>query len=411
MKEFDIRAYGAVGDGVTLNTAAIQAAIDACVAAGGGRVLIAEGTYMTGSVTLGSGVELHLTCDGTLLGSPRCEDYPEKPQLKHIKDSYDLPRHRNACMIFAEECENISITGMGTIDCNGTYFVEKSDAWKGWNYLRIDAPTPPRVVFFTGCRNIRVENVAMVNQPSGWSYWIHDCRYVVFDKCRIYAEVQYPNNDGIHINSSTDVTIANCSITCGDDCIVVRANNRSLPENKVCERVTVTNCNLTSYSAGIRVGWVNDGVIRNCCFSNIVMTDTSVGIAIALPKFHEEMADRGREDTLVENLSFSNIVMDQIYGRPIRIFVHPLPETRCAGICNLEFSHIQSRGLEFPLLIGRENCKLKNIRFSDCSFHKVSDEELPDYHHHGAACWDRKTEMPMLKHTENIAFHNTDFYG
>ena len=408
MREFDIRQYGAVGDGVTLNTASIQAAIDACVAAGGGRVVFASGTYMTGSIVLGSGVDLHIEQDAVLLGSPRCEDYPEKENLKHV-DSYGLPRHRNAALIFAEECQNLSITGMGTIDCNGTSFVEKSEAWKGWNYRRIDAPTPPRVVFFAGCKNIRVEDVTMVNQPSGWSYWIHDCQYVSFDKCKIFAEVQYPNNDGIHINSSTDVTISNCNITCGDDCIIVRANNRSLAEKKVCERVTVTNCNLTSYSAGIRIGWLNDGVIRNCSFSNMVMTNTSVGIAISLPKFKEELPDRGIEDTLVENLTFNNIIMDQIYGRPVKIVVNPVPETRCEAIRNIYFSNIHSRGLEFPHLSGREGCKLRNIRFSDCTFEKLPETALPEYNHHGAACWDRKTEKPVVAHAENVVFHNTEF--
>ena len=95
----------------------------------------------------------------------------------------------------------------------------------------------------------------MVNQPAGWSYWIHDCDYVAFDRVKIFAEVEYPNNDGIHINSSRNVTISNCDITCGDDSIIVRANNASLAENKVCEKVCVTNCNLTSYSGGIRIGW------------------------------------------------------------------------------------------------------------------------------------------------------------
>ena len=109
----------------------------------------------------------------------------------------------------------------------------------------------------------------MQNQPSGWSYWIHDCDYVSFNKCKIIANVQYPNNDGIHINSSRNVTVSNCDISCGDDCIIVRANNLSLAENKVCEKVTVTNCNLTSYANGIRIGWMGDGVIRNCSFSNI----------------------------------------------------------------------------------------------------------------------------------------------
>ena len=405
---YDVRNYGAVGDGKTLNTAAIQKAIDDCASKNGGTVLLEDGTYMTGSIVLRSNVNLHIEQNAVLLGSPNCGDYPEKQNLKHVI-SENLPRTRNASMIFAEECENISITGMGKIDCNGTRFVrEKQGEWTGWRFERIDAPTPPRVVFFAGCRNIKIEDITMLNQPSGWSYWIHDCDYVVFDKCKILAEVRYPNNDGIHINSSRNVTISNCDIVTGDDCIVVRANNRSLAENKVCEKVTVTNCNLTSYSGGIRIGWISDGVIKNCAFSNLVMTDTVIGISIVLPDF-SKVPDRGREDTLIENLLFNNIVMDKIYGRPIKIYIGQTDGTRCEAIRNIYFSKVVASGLEFPYLCGRKDNKIRNIYFNDCRFECLSDEELPNFRQHGAADWDRSHGVPIFDNIENIVFNNTNF--
>ena len=404
----DVRNYGAVGDGKTLNTAAIQKAIDDCASKNGGTVLLEDGTYMTGSIILRSNVNLHIEQNAVLLGSPNCGDYPEKQNLKHVI-SENLPRTRNASMIFAEECENISITGMGKIDCNGTRFVrEKQGEWTGWRFERIDAPTPPRVVFFAGCRNIKIEDITMLNQPSGWSYWIHDCDYVVFDKCKILAEVRYPNNDGIHINSSRNVTVSNCDIVTGDDCIVVRANNRSLAENKVCEKVTVTNCNLTSYSGGIRIGWISDGVIKNCTFSNLVMTDTVIGISIVLPDF-SKVPDRGREDTLIENLLFNNIVMDKIYGRPIKIYIGQTDGTRCEAIRNIYFSKVVASGLEFPYLCGRKDNKIRNIYFNDCRFECLSDEELPNFRQHGAADWDRSHGVPIFDNIENIVFNNTNF--
>ncbi len=405
---YDVRNYGAVGDGKTLNTAAIQKAIDDCASKNGGTVLLEDGTYMTGSIVLRSNVNLHIEQNAVLLGSPNCGDYPEKQNLKHVI-SENLPRTRNASMIFAEECENISITGMGKSDCNGTRFVrEKQGEWTGWRFERIDAPTPPRVVFFAGCRNIKIEDITMLNQPSGWSYWIHDCDYVVFDKCKILAEVRYPNNDGIHINSSRNVTVSNCDIVTGDDCIVVRANNRSLAENKVCEKVTVTNCNLTSYSGGIRIGWISDGVIKNCTFSNLVMTDTVIGISIVLPDF-SKVPDRGREDTLIENLLFNNIVMDKIYGRPIKIYIGQTDGTRCEAIRNIYFSKVVASGLEFPYLCGRKDNKIRNIYFNDCRFECLSDEELPNFRQHGAADWDRSHGVPIFDNIENIVFNNTNF--
>ncbi len=411
---YNIKDFGAVADAQTLNNNSIQAAIDACFENGGGRVLVEGGVYMFSTLTMRSNVELHIAANATLLGSPRCEDYIKREGVKHVNSEL-LPRWKNTCYIFCEESENIAITGQGKIDCNGQSFVRPATKKHLWQYERIDAPTPPRVVFFTGCKNIKVEDVTMINQPSGWSYWIHDCDYVTFDKVTIVADVEYPNNDGIHINSSRNVNISNCNITCGDDCIVVRANNVSLPENKVCERVTVTNCNLTSYASGIRIAWKNDGTIRNCVFSNIVVTDTSVGIAIDLPafKFNPELmytSDMGREATLVENLSFNNIIMDGIYGPPISIVIENSESTLVEAIRNIYFSNIHAKGPCGLLINGRESNHIDSVRFSDCTF------EITDYspfggktHHGGQNTIKNHGSYPKLNYCDRVIFNNVEF--
>ncbi len=407
---------GAVPDKTTLNTKIIQKAIDDCAQSGGGKVIISGGSYLTGSIVLKSNVNLHLEADGVLLGSPNCEDYPEKENLKHVDTSL-LPRWRNACLIYAEECENISITGNGTIDCNGHSFVRRSESSsRRWDYERIDAPTPPRVVFFAGCKNIKIEDVTMVNQPAGWSYWISDCDYVTFDKIKIIANVNYPNNDGIHINCSRNVSVSNCHITCGDDCLVVRANSVALKENKICEKVVVTNCNLTSYSGGIRIGWLNDGVIKNCTFSNIVMTDTSVGISIILPyimpdKNNMASADIGREATHIENLLFNNIMMDKTASNPLKIMIYDNPFVKCAAIKNIYFSNLHTSGPELPMIIGRKNCKIKNIYFNDCSFEMTDGTEFENLATHGACTHTDNGFYPMnMRYVENVSFQNTQFH-
>lgn len=169
---YHIKDFGAIPDGRTLNTEAIQRTIDACYQNGGGQVLVEGGVYMFGTIVLRSNVELHVAANATLLGSPRVEDYPERTDLKHVNSA--LPRGRNACYIYCEESENVSITGMGKIDCNGKHFVKPVENPTSWVYTRIDAPTPPRVVFFAGCRNVKITDLTMINQPAGWSYWIHD---------------------------------------------------------------------------------------------------------------------------------------------------------------------------------------------------------------------------------------------
>jgi polygalacturonase len=353
---------------------------------------------------------LHIAQNAVLLGSPNVEDFPEKEGLKHV-DTPLLPRARNACFIFAEECENIALTGQGTIDCNGHRFVYyEGDEATGWVYERINAPTPPRVVFFTGCKNIKIEDVTMVNQPAGWSYWIHDCDIVTIDKIKIFANVDYPNNDGIHINCSRNVTVSNCNITCGDDCIIVRANSVSLKENKVCEKVSVTNCNLTSYSGGIRVGWINDGVIRNCVFSNLVMTDTTVGISIFVPNgSRPQLTDVGREETVIENLSFNNITMHRICSEPIKVHLLENEHSHIKCVRNLYFSNIHASGPHFCTLVGKEDCPLENIRFSDCDFEITDGAEFNNAMRHGATSFLPGYEPMHVRHVKGWKVNNVEW--
>ena len=421
---FNVKDFGAKGDGITLNTNAIQSAIDACHKEGGGTVVIENGTYKTGKIFMRSNVNLHIDINAVLLGSENTDDFPESSdeEASHITTD-NLPRWRNSCLIFANECENISITGMGKIDCNGENFIYlKENCTSGWKYARKNLPTPPRVVFFTGCNNVLIQDVTMVNQPAGWSYWIHDCDYVKIDGLKIFADVNYPNNDGIHINCSRNVTISNCDITCGDDAIIVRANSKSLKENKVCEKVTVTNCNLTSYSGGIRLGWYNDGVIRNCVFSNIVMTDTTNGINIVLPFLNQDkpktfensgMADIGREDTLIENISFNNIIMDKIRQRPVRIFVSKNPDVRLEGIRNISFTNLRATSVAYPEIVGREDMKIKNISFCDCTFERISPDVFDNFMFHGTCSYleeDLKTASYMhMENASNVTVNNTRF--
>ncbi len=409
---FDIRDYGAINDGVTLCTEAIQAAIDACAEAGGGRVLIEGGKYLTGSLTLRSFVELHLAANAILQASTNTDHFPERADVKHVDTAF-LPRARNASILFAEEAEGIAITGQGIIDCGGDAYMRPIE--KSWMpYARIDAPTPPRVVFFTGCRNIKVCDITMRNQPAGWSYWIHDCDFVTFDSVKIDARLDYPNNDGIHVNCSRNVTISNCMISCADDCIVVRANSISLKENKPCEKVVVTNCTLTTWCNAIRIGWINDGTIRNCTFSNLTITDSGCGIGIVLPeRGATRLLDEGREATLVENLTFDNIIFDRGRCTPVWISVHENPVVKCDAIRNIYFSNMHCRSMEFPFISGRKANPLKNIQFSNCTFEKYPISMLPENYRYGVrgqTVFGKPWGNPLvMRYAENIGFHNTSF--
>ena len=392
--DFDVRRYGAKGDGVKMDTPAIQKAIDACSKAGGGRVVLSDGVFLTGPIQLKDGVDLHLERTARLLASPRIEDFPEWQDVKHVV-SENLARSRNACVIFADEARDIAITGEGTIDGNGTYHVRKKDKpdENGWEYERVYemSKSLPRMVFFTGCSDVLIRDVTMVNQPAGWGYWIHDCDRVSIRGLKILSELRYPNNDGIHLNCCRDVTVSDCQIQTGDDCIVLRANSRSLRENKPTERAVISNCVLRSRACGVRVGWRNDGVIRNCVVSNLVITQSKIGIGIQLP-FRKPNPDYGREATRIENLLFSDIRMEDCFFHPIYADIFDGPETQVEAVRNLRFSNIHSDGPTLPHFHGRAGCPLRDFVFENCSFAGGAPEK-----------------DGMFRFTEGFIFNNCHF--
>ena len=386
--DFKVRDFGAKGDGKTKDTAALQSAIDECSAKGGGRVVLSDGVFLSGAFQLKSGVELRLEKGARLLASPDIADFPEWKDAKHVIGG-NCPRGRNASFIFADECENIAITGEGVIDGNGeTHVRRKTDPnWTGWEFERIRPmnKTLPRVVFLAGCRNVRLEGISLVNGPAGWGFWINDCDSVKVSGLTIRSDVRYPNNDGLHVNCSRDVDISDCDIECGDDALIIRANSRSLKENKPCERVHVRDCRVRSWASGIRVAWRCDGVIRDCSFRRIKMRDTVNGIDIVMPRVLDPY-DYGREATQIENILFEDIEMDGLYAHPLDVKVEGNPETtRVDFVRNITLRRVKATGLELPNIIGRKDAPIRDFLFEDCSFRKVSDEVLPGWERHGCA--------------------------
>lgn len=391
-KDFDVRSFGAKGDGKTKDTAAIQAAIEACHTYGGGRVVLEHGTYLTAPITLKGGVDLHVDVSARLLGSPDLADYPNRTDIRHL-DLEHTPRKRNTALIYAEECGDIALSGRGTIDANGAAFVraKEGDDWTGYPFERkVDKmKSLPRVVCFAGCRDVTVTDVTLTGLPSGWGYWINDCDFVHFSRAKVLADVRFPNNDGIHLNCCRDVTISDCLLETGDDSIVVRANSAMLKENRPCERVTVVNCTLKAWCSGIRLAWVNDGVIRNCVFSNLVMYDCTKGIAIQTNGVTP--LDCGREPTFIENITFSNIVMDRVYTHPLMVEATDDPATLVKAVRDIRFSHVHARSVFKPYFSGRAAAPYENFRFDNCTFDLVDPKTLPvRIDRHGCSAWNMK---------------------
>jgi polygalacturonase len=302
---FDVREFGAKGDGATLNTPALQTAIDAAAEAGGGVVWLPPGTFRTGGLELKSNVTLHLEGGATLLGSAQLADYAPHPGPPSNCDAND--RH----LIFAEGAENIAITGLGTIDGQGSAFWERrgrpavapEDLWAdviAWDLKPVgDNHRPSPMVELVACRNVRVQDVTLRNSP-GWTLRPINCDTVVIRGVRIRNPIDGPNTDGIDPTGSQNVLIADCDIDTGDDAICLKSENHYGDEVRLSRNITITNCVLTTCCNGFKIGTSTRGGFENITFSNSVIYSREVpynqrviaGLAI-------EVVDGGWIDGLV----------------------------------------------------------------------------------------------------------------
>lgn len=268
--------YGAIGDGRMNCTSAIQAAVDACAASGGGRVTIPAGTYISGTIWLRSHVELHLAQAAVLKASTNLDDYNELDAYEQNSTSQReqwVGKH----LILAVECEDVAISGNGTMDGSGDYFFAEPRFLHKFHWIYGQAFAkdqeklrPGQLVCFIECQNVRVENVTLRNITC-WGYFFHGCDVVNVHGIRVFNELYYSNTDGIDIDCCSRVTVSDCIIDTGDDGITLRGNNQKLKnKDKVCEFITITNCVLGSCCCGFRFG-VGDGVIRHVQISNITM--------------------------------------------------------------------------------------------------------------------------------------------
>jgi Glycosyl hydrolases family 28 len=284
---YNVRDFGANGDGTTIDTIAVQSAIDACNKDKGGTVLVPAGDFVVGTLELKSNVTLHLAAQGRLLGSANIE---------HYKAGKDIPpSNGNIVMISAANAENISIEGPGTIDGNGAkFFTGKGDNTGPGQNSAQGYFQRPHLLIFHRCRNLVIKNVFLTASAYHCTR-ILQCSQVHLDGVRIYNRVNL-NNDGFHINSSQYVHIINCDVLCQDDACALFGSNKF---------VTVTNCTFSTRWSVFRFG---GGEAENITISNCVIYET-YGCPIKM-----RCGARSR----FENITFSNLIMKDVTG-PISI--------------------------------------------------------------------------------------------
>lgn len=292
MRSYVITDFGAISDGQTLATEAIQKAIQAAVEAGGGRVEVPGGTYKTGSIRLASQIELHLQPGAVLSFSDNPEDYP-------IVDSRweGVTRAVHASCIYGEDLENIAVTGTGKLEGNGQlWWDKKRNRPEELSYPR------PKLISFERSNKVLLRDLQLVNSPC-WTVNPIGCQNVTVDNLSILNPADSPNTDGVNPESCQNVRISNCQIDVGDDCIAIKAGTEGTVERIPCENITITNCTMVHGHGGVVIGSEMSGDIRNVTISNCVFQQTDRGIRLK--------SRRGRGG-IVEDIRISNVVMDEV---------------------------------------------------------------------------------------------------
>jgi hypothetical protein len=365
---YNVRDHGARGDGASLDTAAIQAAVDACHGAGGGTVWTPPGRYLTGTIRLLDNVTLHLEPGAVLLGSTNLDDYPPIPgEYRSYTDNYT-----DKSLIRADGAQNIAITGKGIIDGQGAAFT-------GEYKVR------PYMIRFVECRDITMRDVTL-QHGAMWTVHFLACEAVNVDAVTIRSRCN-KNNDGLDIDSCRNVRVSNCDISSGDDAIVLKSTSA-----RSCELVTINNCVLSTAGNALKMGTESNGGFQHVAISNCVIYDTNIaGIAL-------EIVDGGVMDGVV----ISNIAMKNVNG-PIFIRLgnraRPYQEgmdkpgigaLRNVTISNIEAVGANNVGCSITGLPGHpvENVTLDNIRISfegggtaDQAFREIPEQEdkYPEY--------------------------------
>jgi len=300
--DFNILDFGATGDETTNNREAIQKAIDGAYKAGGGRVIVPPGKYLTGGIEIKDNVTFYVDAGAILLGSKDLSSYA-------THDGYDQHGRniKRKYLISVKNARNVTICGSGTIDGQGLHYWENQPELPHW--IKAKPERPNALLEVADSENIIIRDITLTNSPN-WTCHILHSSDVLVQGIRIINSLYAPNADGIDITGSKDVRVSDCDITTCDDGVVLKTWKNGLS----CEDITVTNCTIETLCVALKLGTESYADYKRITFSNCAVKAASRLFAIYV-----------RDGCTVDGVTVSNIVGSTkaplVLNRPIQIMI------------------------------------------------------------------------------------------
>lgn len=349
---YDVSTFGAVGDGATINTAAIQEAVDTCFANGGGTVLVPSGTFMTGTITLKDNVMLEIANGGELRGSTDPNDYP---QLLNELPSY-THNYPQMSIVYAQNAHHVGITGEGTLNGQGVQWQGSGDGPYGMRFL--------------SCQNVLIENVRLRN-TAFWMMHNFNCDSLIIRGVDI-LNFGASHCDGLSIDACRNVLIENNTCDSGNDPLVMKATG---PYN--CENVIARNNTLSTHARAIKIGTETNGGFKNIHIDDCHVVWSSVSVPGVIGQaacgLNLSIVDGGfAEDILVENCTLEGVAFPFMIrlGNRARQYDDTIPITNVGMMDGLTIKNCEfTAETNVPALIsGIPGHYVKNVTMQNLTF-------------------------------------------
>jgi hypothetical protein len=402
-REFNVRDFGAAGDGATLDTRAIQRAIEAAAAVGG-RVIVPGGrTFLVGTLELKSGIDFHLADDATLRASTRPEDYiggtavvaAVRDAQGRIAGVEPAPAERAASVLTARDAVGLSLSGTGRIDGHSrdfmTHFDEVDEWWQ-------PGPFRPSLAFLIGCRDLEVRELTFQQAPIRTLH-IVGCEQVLVDGVKIRNQLDAPNCDGIDPDHSRHVEIRNCDVVCGDDAIVVKAA-RAFAAHGESANIHVHDCVVETQDSGLKIGTESTHAIHHVRFERCEIRSSCRGLNI-------QLRDEGDiHDIIFRDITFkSRYHSDPWWGRGEAISFTAVPRTTGAPLGKIRDVRVENVTGRAENSVRISGCK--ESRIQDVSFDNVAVTLNRETKYRGGL-WDNRpttSTYPRIEEHGNPGIH------